>query len=782
MKHEFMNRIFSTLVYIALAVVCLLFVSWIGKMSYDNTCVELQEEYIGIHAREEISKIETSLDFGKEIDNYYGMGSILNTICNSVDAKLYAVVIDDEGTPIYTSMQKSAENVGVLAKVFDEKYNAKVRDVREVNPSGTKIQVGKMESFVFPIYHGDNNLVAHMILLVDRDALVALGDTGGDGRTAQDTVTLFYAIVFCLIIIGIKTLVDARPGLSQAIARRIMMFVILAGMLGYILYMYFSFTSMQSDMISDNARSTAEYVKQSIDELQSKGLLLDNLDDVSNYINNMVSANQSIDNIAVARNYYDTETASSMISLPLQSSNTYVNVSISKEYTNRKLTDMKLIFGSVFVIFMMITYELTKIGELIANRTTKALKTTDPGNVETQIKLLSFMAYTAIYTSMPYAAVIMRNWKATVFGFSEGVSASLPLTIELLCVLITSVIIQKEFSTEKVSRLTYIVFPILCLCNLACARVDSPYMLIALRAIHGVGFAFLKYWLNSYVAAGSVTDRDVQRNYGEMNAGMLCGITVGASLGSIMASAKGYQFNYMFTTALCVAVFVIAITLMPWGAIDSRRVLSSASANKVTMPITTLFKNRNVLKALVLGDVPLNIGLMYVVSFLPVYMSSVGLPAVVSSYAYLINGIAGVYIGVILIRVLRRWSTFIGSFVSLLLGAVGMLVLVLGDGAGVVLVSAALLGLFDGYGTPTITSYFTSIPGTEEFDKAGLLTIFSSVGSAVQIVCPVLYNIIIQPSGEKTYLMIFGICFAAVAVCFYISLIGNEKKRGETEV
>lgn len=186
------------------------------------------------------------------------------------------------------------------------------------------------------------------------------------------------------------------------------------------------------------------------------------------------------------------------------------------------------------------------------------------------------------------------------------------------------------------------------------------------------------------------------------------------------------------------------------------------------------------MRAILFGDVPLNIGLMYVVAFLPVYVSAVGQSAVVTSYAYLVNGLAGVYGGVILISALKRISPRASSSMALLIGAAGILILVAGKNAWVILASAGIMGLFDGYGTPTITTFFTGLPQVRGADTASMLTVYSSVGSAVQIICPMLYNLLIQPDGSVLYLFIFGIIFAAVGVLF--PWLFKEKKTGGANV
>lgn len=782
MNQQNKSKWFAIGVFLLLAIGSLIFVSWIGQMSFRNTCIELQEEYIGIEVREEIDSIENSINFGKELDNFYGIDEILNNICLVSEGNLETVIINKEGTPIYNTMEESPEAITTLSHIYSKDYYEQALSVTDKDTLGEKIKLGNKNSLVFPIYHNEEELVGHVLVIYDQNSLVS-SDIADLGNSKKAMLGIW--LIVAVLLICFEFFLSPKADEKKWYVRYMPVILIMTGMLCFILNLYSVYEQKYNVMIEQNAESAAEYIQKAVRRLEEKGLKLNNIDEVSEYINGKVKDNQAIGSISVVNSYYDTSESienvdSTIIVLPLREQGCYVNISVSRTFIDKQIRLMTLTFGAIFIICLMITYELTHMAEVISARLSKDFGQESPyqmNGIGTQIKLLSFLTYTALYTSMPYAAVIMRNWNASVWGLSESVSASLPLTIELLCVMICSLLIQKFFKDSKMQHLTIILFPILILGNLACMRVSSPYILIALRAFCGIGFAFLKYWLNAYVAAGSANEKEVQRNYAQLNAGLLGGITVGASLGSILAQSFGYQFNYLFTAIVCGVVLIFAIIFIPWKMLNGRREQAVESARKSSVPFKELLQNKSVLFAIILGDIPLNIGLMYVVSFLPVYMSSVGQPAVVTSYAYLINGIAGVYIGVVLIAILKGVSTKVGSVIALGMASVGILILVLGSNAGVILLSAGILGLFDGYGTPTITSFFTGLPAVQKADTASMLTLFNSVGSAVQIICPILYNVLIQPDGKTTYLFFFGIAFLVVTVVFMLVFGCNSEKK-----
>lgn len=774
MKKKIKNKLYMTIVFVLLALCSLQFVTWISQMAFENTCIELQEQYIGTETGEVVNTIENSVNFGKTLDNYYGMDELLKQVCAISEGNLKAVVFDADGEALYLSFEQSEENEKLLAGLYAREYQEELKNVVEETASGKKISSNDVQSLVFPIYKNTDELVGHFIVLYEQEDLVSDSSFSG-----LELVKYVVWVVVSLALVLFLLLQKERE--EKALIRYLPVVIIMIGMFCYIVSMYQDYKGKYSDLVSRNAQSAAVYLKDSVDDLLEKGLPVSEMDRVSNYLNEKVAGNVAIDSVSVVNTYYstsgtDSEEGNAILSMDVGNKTAQLNVIVSESFVTEKVKLMTLTFGAVFVICLMITYELTNLAKLISVRLSREFNQPTPeqlGASGAQIKLLSFLAYTAIYISMSYTAVIMRGWDATLFGLSGAVSASLPLTVELLCILLCSVLVQRVFYDVKLERLLILAFVFLISGNAACTQVSSPYLLLGLRAFCGIGFGLMKYWFNAVVAAGSENVKAVGSNYAQLNAGLLGGITVGASLGSILAQALGYQTNYGFTAVICGIVLLGALALMPWKMLDKRRMAAAVQAQRETEK-PALWRNPSALKAIVLGDIPLNIGLMYVVAFLPVYMDNIGKSSVATSYAYLVNGLAGVYIGVAMMTLLKKLDKKFAVVTALLLAAAGILVLTAHSGTGVILLSAGIMGLFDGYGTPTITSFFTGLKEVQKENTASMLTVFNSVGSAVQIICPALYNVLIQPDGGTLYLMIFGFCYVAVALLFLVSFRKKE--------
>lgn len=734
------------LIYLFILMFSLFFVLWISRMAYKNTAIDLSEQYIKIQTEDVVSVIETSIRYGKELTNYYGIEDEMQKIVDIRPNTIGVLLLDTEGNP-FKDLFLDEESGRLMLKAALTTYkNGKL----EGNDS-ISFRTGDVSGQAFAVFDAKDKVCGYLFVMYDRDNLI-------EPRYINNELAPLLAVLAVAIIILIL-LIHFVPD-----KKKLPILIIMIALFAYMAILYLSFRISFTDLISRNVDLTQQYVQSTVDGLRRKGLSVERIEGMKEYFSTVAEANEAVKSIDIKEGVVKAEID--------------VEAVVNGDYLKEKLKHLLLSFGAIFIICLMIAFELTYalpvILEKINKRREGPAAPRVEGSMSGTIRLLSFLMYTAIYTSMPYAAVIVRNEGMSLFNLSTGTTSSLPLTLELVMILLVSLLVQRLYTKEKIFNLFLVSLSVLAVGNFACQRVSSALLLILLRAFCGIGFAFLKYFLNTLVALGSKTDEDIKENFANLNAGLLGGITVGSSLGSILAGSFGYFANYIFTAALVVVIFIFGFLVIPWKEMEEGR--DTSDTEKELPSLAMIFKNKRLRKAMILTDIPLNIGLMYVVAFLPVYMGVIGQPAIATSYAYIINGLAGVYVGVYMIKLLKKLSVKKSVAISIFMGAAGILILLFGKNAFIVILSAAILGLFDGYGTPTLTGYFTGEGNKEKADSASLLTLYGSIGSAVQIVCPLLYGLLARDDGNLTPLTIFGICFAAFGVLF-ILLAGKENEK-----
>lgn len=768
---RFKTSFIIIMVFTVLSAACLGLCEFISNMSFYNSSLELRRAQIETEIGDIMDKVETSLSFGKSLESYYGIDTVLEQICGVEEGAVEAVMLDREDQILYTSYE--AEDKKSLASVLDDSFTERLKDTAV---DTYVIAESGYQYLVFPIWMNKETYLGNMVAVYLPDSS-ALRSGGG-----KWILLVILGTMVLLLCAGLRMFAE-KP---RKVLNRWMNLLVIAGMLAMSVCLYQKDKQQYETMIRDNAESAAEHIAGNLSGLLEKGLTEDGLMHMPDYLKSQIETNKVCREIHLVSGE-DQQKHSGVIVRDIPAAEDLkLKFVIEQGYQQKLLLTMALTFASIILISMMIAIELFRLAEVIDKRISKDFGSGSEEQrhgMTLQIKLLSFFLYTGIYISISYTAVIMRNRESRVFGLSESLSAALPLTVELTMMMLFSLLLPGICRRMKQKEVLFLAAVLLGVGNLACMRVTDPYWLILLRAYCGVGFAFAKYFLNIMVASASENEFKLNYNYAGMNAGVLGGITAGAALGGVLAGASGYQSNYGYTLAVVIVSVVSAFLLVPWEFLENAQncAVEEEPGFGGKQAAGGSLWNPSALICLFLGSVPLNIGLMYVVSFLPVYMNAQGYSALSVSYAYMINGMAGIYIGTGLVSFLKKISRRMSAAAAFFFAGMGILVLVTGRSLGTVFLSAGLMGLFDGYGTPSITGIYTNHQALARYDKAELLAVFNTVGSGIQIVCPILYNLLIRPDGGSRNLAVMGGAFLAVGAVFYM-MLGKEGKCSEKNI
>jgi MFS family permease len=234
----------------------------------------------------------------------------------------------------------------------------------------------------------------------------------------------------------------------------------------------------------------------------------------------------------------------------------------------------------------------------------------------------------------------------------------------------------------------------------------------------------------------------------------------------------GMSFTYLFTAGILLICIILILFSIPWKLLKQNTQLVKAKEEMGFLGTLHVLLNGQVLKYLLMVTVPLNLGLMFIVAFIPGYIQKMNLPVLLISYGYLINGLVGIYLGAFLAKKLtEKLGRTLCVSVMLVMGGGGILVIGIWSSAGIILLSTALMGLFDGFGSPAAMNYFIEMP--EIKNKVGVsnsLAFLGVMGNAIQMISPLVYGwIMFMPtvSGFNP-LMIMGAVFLIFAATFLL--------------
>lgn len=798
------KKIWILSVFVVFIAIAMSFVSWLIYAVFSQSYREIKQQYYGVVSRQVVEDIENSIRNGKQIERFYGMDKVLNDMLRLIstdDVPINTAITDTDGNVLYSSYSGSEneEEYNALLTSDNVVYNL---DFDSTEDTAFRIaDAADHEVMLQPVFDREGTQIGAMALFynvsdIERE-LVQQKQNSNMVTMACIGATILLLVVYFVALPRSVCSSESEASADSAEAYKhkqrenrymflIPVLAIMAGLMVQCVISYNEYQRRYKEVMFEGAQGISEYVGDIIDNLHEKGVDYDRMNGLPEYLADKVEDSPLLWNVSVVNVYADTSDILSRsseynVSLKIGSDegmNTHINVEISKEYIDEKMLGMLLVFVVTFAVALIMIFELLKLPDIMftrISRTFRQSQTVQAGLVAPMLRLGAFIVYTGMYVGIPFSSVLIMQWNKSIMGLSVTFLASIPMTAELLATMLCSLLCLPLYRKIPLKLVFVISAFISAAANALCFIANSPEQLIILRFISGMGFAGIKYSLNSFVSFGSLTPENTTENLAALNAGLLGGITCGGTLGAVIASAVNVHTSYLIAGIFIFAFLVAVLALSPWKLFSENNTDASAE-KKSRFGALSLILKPSFLRYTLFVAVPMNFGLMFVVAFFPGFVSALGLPDVTTSYGYLINGLVGIYVGPVLLKFL---SEKIGRtacvVISLGLAAVSILILNINIPLVIVLVSVALLGLFDGFGTPATSDYYVNMPIIKETGVSQGLAMLNVIGSIVQTFSPVLYSVIL--AGGTAAINILGIAFAAAAFLFLITVkIGSEKK------
>lgn len=805
MKQKSNKKIWIFTVFAVFVAISMSFVSWLIYAVFAENYRDIKQQYYAVVSRQIVEDIENSVKNGKTIERFYGMDNVLNEMLELISTdsvRVRTAVTDANGNVLYSSYSSEEKKDEYNSIIASEIVQSNI-PFEDRNTAYRIVTSGEYELMIQPIFDSAGTQIGSLEVFYRSDEL----DNELLPQKQSSNIATILCIAATVIILMIYFLAlprsvtddsseteDTAEVIKHKQRRSIFVFVIpvAAIMIGLMVQCVMSYNEYQKrykDVMFEGATGISRYIGSVMDDLRDKGVPYTKMNGLKDYLAGKVNESPLLWNISVENVYADTsellEHASEYnICYTLETdavSTVRISVEISKDYIDEKMMDMLLVFAVTFIVALIMIYELLKLPDILFSRLSRSYKESpvlQARSAAGAVRLGAFMAYTGMYVGIPFSSVLINQWNKSVFGLSVTFLASIPMTAELLAVMLCSLFLLPLYKRLNLKLVFVASTGISVIANALCFLANSPEQLIILRFISGVGFAGIKYALNTIVSESSSDESDTTNNLAALNAGLLGGITCGGTLGAVIATAISVNMSYLIAALFIFVFLVIIIGFAPWKLIAKNKstVKEKVKTKKKTKVFSTIF-NPGILRYMLLVALPMNFGLMFVVAFFPSFVTSLGLPKVTTSYGYLVNGLVGIYLGP---QLLNKLSKKLGRtacvVLSLALGAVSVFILNINIPLVISLVSVAILGLFDGFGTPATSDYYVNMPVVKKLGVSQGLSVLSVVGSVVQTFSPLLYSVIL--ASGSVGINALGIALAGCAALF-LATVGMAGSKSE---
>ena len=697
-----MNRKNIFLINLCIAVISIIFTAGVINMVYENRIRDVKEQYFRFTAEILATRIKTGVDFGMDIDNYYGMSSIVSKAESYDEDNMDAIFINTMGEPVEYTFKGSKNEVEKLSYILSEEMKEHLNGEENIAESGDNV-------FIIQPIEVDNKY-AYLVILYNKDifSLKESWNVFKEYRKNVDSIVL----------------------------------------------------------------STMDSIKDSIYDLHNKGVKGSDIEELRDFYNGKFKDFGLVSSIELGYDMPQTNDYSLSRSIFKDDNGEFTaTLNIDKQYINNTYMQTLFTFLASLIVSVIIIIEIGSINKIVGNAADIKSEYRDKsfkGTMSGIIKFFTFFSYLAVYAVLPYGAVIIRQGGETILGMPVSLASSLPVSLN--CVGIFIMVIFGNLILKKTGIRAYIFITVLSgiAAMLMCYLNLSIYTVIPSSFLLGLCLGMEKTIMNYFISVCSDSDSEIKINFGYYNGGLLTGLALGGSIGGIISSARGYEYTYLAGAVIMLFMFVTINLLIPIRIIKSRTQNHLSDNNEKTASfagfIKELVKRPRLALDFASACIPLNIGLMFIVSFLPVLLALNDLSSLVNTFSYILYGIAGNYIGIFLIKKLKGLRENISGFISLMFLSLSVLVLIPKVSIITILISATLAGLFDGYGGASLTVIPVNCKNAEGIDKSLLLTGTSVMASIVCIVSPMVYSCILSPGSITTNLIIVFMFFVLSAI------------------
>lgn len=690
-----MNRKRILIINLFIVAISLVFTFYVMKMVYENSCMEIKEQYFKFTAGNLAEKIETSVNLGMDMNYSYGMSDILNEAVSYDEENMDAVLINTEGDVVEYTFKGEEKEAERLAPIYSPYLRESLDGEEKIT------DIGDIRALIEPIHVGDE--YGYIIIMYDKDILFSIN--------------------------SLNIVNEYRENVNSI-----------------------SFLALES-------------VKNSAYDLYKKGVKTEDIEKLADFYNRKFDDFGLVNSVEIGEGLYKdddyvlTETVFRNSSEELD-----VALNIDRDYLRNIYIQAVLTFAASLIVCIMIVIEIGSLNKIAGGRLTKTEEEKNyKGTMTGIIKFFTFFAYLAVYAVLPYGAVIIRQEGYSLPGISVSFTSSLPVALNGVGILIMLIAGNKVLKKLKLNAYVAVTVLSAVIPLLMCFMRINLYFILVCSLLLGICLGMLKYAVNYFIAICSDTDSEITVNYGYYNGGMLAGLTLGGSIGGIISSARGYEYVYLAGGVIMLFVLPVLMGFIPYDYIKKRQNEYKSDDEEKSAAfypfLKELVKRPRLLLDFIATSVSLNMGLMFIVSFLPVLLDMEGMSSLVNTYSYILYGIAGSYIGVYMVEKLKNISDNINGFIAMAVIALGVLVLIPKVCLVTILISAVLSGLFDGYGGALLSVIPVNSKNADGMDKSLLLTGSSVTGSIVCIISPVVYSFILNTGSITTNLVVIFLFF-----------------------
>lgn len=748
-------------------------------------------------------KIEMSLNFGKKIETFFGMQSLLQTnqryltVLNSDQMMLpdaHVLIVTPKGQLLHTTEQEPYTRQ-LSAKVVESLNNC-VRGTLGIK----NYFIQDDQYFIaFPINNWDKSLAAVQIILFPEKLITEyLGSL-----LKRSLIAWLWVLIISFVMLFLLFYLRLRKDLSRS-----PLFILKTKKFSYTLFFIIAFcqilfslsqlhrfSSHYLTINQDKAKTLNNFIKDQIENLLQKGVDLKSMNQAEQFIGNMISDIPELNSIMIADErdnllyYADQESRASRTSgadittIDLNRSPRYLRTvllmnnneragSISILISEKKLNDFlkKIFMDAATIVLVSIFFCVETMILFFIRLQTKEENRSEENQISTLIiRPVAFIYFFAIDIIVSFIPLYMKELyhHSPVFIISENMYMGLPITVQMVFTAV-SILMVGSWCDKKGWQQPFLCGVFLsALGYIAASFSKSPVMFLISLAMSGFGYGFSYISAQNFVTTNSSPEKKAQ-GLSQYYAGCIAGSLCGAVTGGMLAEQIGFA-NVFFIG------FAILVCLIIWVGIFMRSYfpefnkLSTPAKSGKPVALLSFLSEKHVSSLIFLNIIPASIILVgFLNFFVPVYLQENGISQSDIGRIFMLYSICLIYIAPFIIkRINTRKYSIAYITIGSILGSMTLLTFSLCSGYTAVLISIVFLGLGASFNALR-NAYILNLEISKKFGEGRATSLIFFLARLGQAVGPMIFAWFTIVGNNTSGITKIGIFFLSLSIAFFL--------------
>ncbi|NLB52788.1 MAG: MFS transporter, partial [Syntrophomonadaceae bacterium] len=692
-----------------LLVIIMSFTGLVNYMTFaDNYNNSLVNTY-SVAGNESVRKIEYALHYGKPINNYYGMNDTLAELKDLIPELDQVNIVSPRGDILYDLngfVRDSRVPGGLLKTAMFE---------QGLVDDNLSYQFYEDKAYIF-IKINDNTSyhVASLLMVFPQSTFLQFNSQ----LTIQLLAYLTGIAMIALLLLAIKF---KQEKLNKRTILITLIVVIGSAQLVYSGINYFLFNNAYLDMAYTSQRFVQNIVGKNIESVYSKGLSMENIEGIDEYLGSIKGSLPQIEDIRIVSPQSST-----------------VNADISTDYINQQMFKTLLDMLTVLIISIFFMIEMTLLAVIIMTRgPTKAASQEIGANTRTShglVRSLTFVVNLCAFMSLTFIPIVMKNLYVPVRGLSKDVVLGLPLSAEMLGGILAIILAGWLIDKQGWRAIFYIGVMFLAMGNSLSGLSSGALDFVLSRAIAGLGLGFIMMAIRSLVVSLPESNAAIA----EFSAGAIAGLNCGLVVGGMMADRIGYAAIFYLAAILVLIPFIFVRRLMTHFEIEVRETSDISALAK----FINFIADKKAIIFLLCIFIPYFVSGAFLDYYFPLFASSNGLSQSDISRGFLLNGLFIIYLGPVLTRfITRKLGNTKGMIVSMSIVVCALASFMLFGTIFAAFITLILLGIAESFGVSMKTTYFLNLQGIKDLEINKGMAYFSVMVNMSRMSGPIIYGL-----------------------------------------